>query len=144
MTKLLFLFIVVFFCFSACNKKTEKTVQKPVKKEQVKKSESKDSIDKKPSFTQDEIQAPLEMVSSNNRFYLISASFSDHANAERYQKSLLDQGLSSEILTRDQGANSSFYKVSYMSFNNRDEAFQALNNEKNIPGKEDVWLLIKN
>ena len=145
--------LVAVFSFTACNKKTKKVATKPVVKEAVAQPDTtvaQDSVEidellsEEPAFTEEEIQEPAEPQSTaNDRFFLISASFSDYANAEKHQQSLIRQGFTSEIITRQEGANSNFYKVSYMSFSNYREALQKLDQERNTPGKEHVWLLVK-
>ncbi len=143
MVKIVIFIFFAGFCFSACNKKTEKVAPKPIQQENPIEAEEPDTIND-PIFTEEEIQAPIETGPSvNDKYFLIAASFSNMSNAENHQKTLLDQGLPAEILTREQGVNSNFYKVSYMSFNNWGEALQTLNSERSLPGKEDVWLLVK-
>lgn len=137
----LFLFVAFLF-FTACNKPKKVTPQ-PIQEEEIIEVEEPDSINE-PIFTEAEILKPLVQKSSgHDKYFLISASFSDMANAEKHQKTLLKQGLSSEIIIREEGTNSDFYKVSYMSFSNWSEAKQVLERERNTPGKEDVWLLVK-
>lgn len=142
-----FIFIVAAaFCFTSCNKKTTKPTPPPVKVEEVvepEETEEPDTIDER-VFTEAELNAPVSKSSSeNDKYFLISASFSNYANAEKHQKSLQAKGFSSEIITREQGANNDFYKVSYKSFSNYQEALRELDNEKAISGNENVWLLVK-
>lgn len=145
--------IVAGFCFTACNKKTKKVAPKPVVTEAAVEPDSattsdsvvvEEAVPEEPVFSEEEMQKPVEPQSSvNDRFFLISASFSEYANAEKHQQKLINQGFSSEIITRREGANSNFYKVSYMSFSNYQDALQKLDQERNSPGKEHVWLLVK-
>lgn len=142
-----FIFIVAAsFCFASCNKKTTKPAPPPAQMEEVVEPEETEEPDttNEPIFTEAELNAPVNKASSaNDKYFLISASFSNYANAEKHQKNLQAKGFSSEIITREQGANNNFYKVSYKSFSNYQEALRALDNEKAIPGNENVWLLVK-
>jgi cell division protein FtsN len=143
MERLAYFLVAATLLFAGCNK-AEKAQPKPIQQEEIIETEEPDTIIET-AFTEEQILAPAASpVSSNNKYFLISASFSDYANAEKYQKTLVDQGLSSEIITRKDGVNGEFYKVSYMSFNNYNEAIQKLNQEKVTPGKEGIWLLVKN
>lgn len=145
--------IVAGFCFTACNKKTKKATTKPVVKEAAIQPDSaittdtmvvEEIVPEEPIFSEEEIQKPEKPQSSaNDRFFLISASFSEYTNAEKHQQALIRKGFSSEIITRQEGAHSNFYKVSYMSFSNYHDALQKLDQERNSPGKEHVWLLVK-
>jgi cell division protein FtsN len=79
-----------------------------------------------------------------NKYFLISGSFQELSNAEKFQRNLANQGIDAEIIQREPGPNSDFYKVSYRGFSDWNEALRALENERNTPGKEGVWLLVKN
>ncbi len=78
-----------------------------------------------------------------NKYFLISGSFQEYSNAEKFQRDLVNKGMDAQIIHREPGPNSDFYKVSYMGFSNWKEALSALENERNTPGKEGVWLLVK-
>lgn len=146
MLKYVIFFVAAGFCFTACNKKTTKPTPPPVTVEEVVEPEDVEEpeVGNEPVFTEAELNAPVNKTSSaNDKYFLISASFSSYANAEKHQKSLQAKGFSSEIITREQGANNDFYKVSYKSFSNYQDALRALDNEKAIPGNENVWLLVK-
>ena len=77
------------------------------------------------------------------RYFLISGSFQEYSNAEKLQSMLANQGMDAQIIQRELGPNSDFYKVSYMGFSDWKEALRTLENERNTPGKEGVWLLVK-
>jgi cell division protein FtsN len=79
-----------------------------------------------------------------NKYFLISGSFQDLSNAEKFQRTLANQGMDAQIIQREPGPNSDFYKVSYMGFSDWKEALRTLENERSTPGKEGVWLLVKN
>lgn len=145
--------ILAAFCFASCNKNRKKVTPKPAIQEEVVEPDTaliqdstmvEETIPEEPLFKEEEIQEPVKSLTpTNDRYFLISASFSEYANAEKYQQTLINQGLSSEIITRREGANKDFYKVSYLSFSNYREALQKLEEERNTPGKEQVWLLVK-
>ena len=82
-------------------------------------------------------------LAANDKYFLISASFQEYNNAEKLQIALSNKGMNSQIIQRSSGPNSEFYKVSYMSFSDWNEAVRTLNNERATPGKEGVWLLVK-
>lgn len=141
--------LIVFFLIAAapllnCCNKPGKVAPKPLQHEEIIEVNEIATANNDVFFTEEEILAPVaKTISSNNKYFLISASFSDYANAEKHQKALAVQGFSSEIITKKDGANGQFYKVSYMSFNNYNEAVQKLKLEKETAGKEDIWLLAK-
>jgi cell division protein FtsN len=143
MEQVAYFLVAATLLFAGCNK-PEKAQPKPIQQEEIIEAEEPDTINE-PVFTEEQILAPAtSTASNNNKYFLISASFSDYANAKKYQQTLVNQGFSSEIITRKDGANGQFYKVSYMSFNNYNEAVQKLNQEKVAPEKEGIWLLVKN
>lgn len=78
-----------------------------------------------------------------NRYFLISGSFQELSNAEKFQSNLANQGMDAQIIHREPGPNSDFYKVSYRGFSDYNEALRVLESERNTPGKEGVWLLVK-
>lgn len=78
-----------------------------------------------------------------DKYFLISGSFQELSNAEKFQSNLANQGMNSQIIEREQGPNSDFYKVSYMGFSDWNEALRTLESERNTPGKEGVWLLVQ-
>ena len=149
MRKLYILLIAgsLFLSFNACDffgkKKPEK---KPVKKTVVHQP-LVDSVKLADSLARIEeqkiIEAEPEIIQPDDKYFLISGSFHSMGNAERYQKELLAQGYNSEVIIRKTGPNTDFYKVSYKSFYDRNEAFNALRLEKKMPHNETVWLLIK-
>lgn len=84
-----------------------------------------------------------EVVRPEDKYFLISGSFQSMANAEKYKSELEGKGYQSEVIVRNTGPNNEFYKVSYRSFYDREEAFSALKREKQLPNNEHVWLLVK-
>ncbi len=149
MKKLFVLFIAgsLFLSFNACNFFSKKEPEKnPVKKMVVHQPlvDSAKLADSLALIEEQKIVEPEpEIIKPDDKYFLISGSFHSMENAEKYQKELQAQGYSSEVIIRETGPNTDFYKVSYKSFYERDEAFNALRKEKNMPHNETVWLLIK-
>ena len=149
MKKLYIFFIasVILLSFNACNSTEKKPKKKPVKKTVVHKP-LVDSARLADSLALIEAQkiaaAEAEAAQPDDKYFLISGSFHSMANAEKFQKELQAQGYSSEVIVRKTGPNTDFYKVSYRSFYDRDEAYNALRQEKKQPNNESVWLLVKN
>lgn len=79
-----------------------------------------------------------------SKYFLISGSFIEYSNAQKYHQELINQGLTSEIIERPFGPNGEYYKVSYMGFSSWNEAVETLRRERQLPGKDSVWLLVKN
>ena len=133
--------------FNACNSGKKKPEKKPVKKSVVHRPLI-DSARLADSLALIEAQkvaaAEPEVVQPDDKYFLISGSFHSMANAEKFQKELQAQGYSSEVIIRKTGPNTDFFKVSYRSFYDRDEAYDALRQEKKMPNNETVWLLVKN
>jgi len=133
--------IISIFILSGCKDKATKTA--PVKKTTVA-TQIEPEID---TAVVNQVIAEEPIVEAEpiipNTYFLISGSFQNYSNAEKYQQNLTDQGMDSQIIQRQQGPNSQFYKVSYMGFNDWNEALRTLKYERNTPGKEGVWLLVK-
>ena len=147
MKKLYMFFIagVILLSFNACNSTEKKPKKKPVKKTVVHKPLI-DSARLADSLALIEAQkiAEAEAAKPDDKYFLISGSFHSMANAEKFQKELQSQGYNSEVIVRKTGPNTDFFKVSYRSFYDRDEAYDALRQEKKQPNNESVWLLVKN
>lgn len=138
--------------FNACNFGKKKPEKKPVKKNVVHKAliDSAKLADSLALVEAQKIEqaeaeaAEAAEVVPDDKYFLISGSFHSMANAEKFQKELQAQGYNSEVIIRKTGPNTDFYKVSYKSFYDRDEAYNALRQEKKMPNNETVWLLVKN
>jgi len=150
MKKLYILFIagLLLVSFNACNSGKKKVEKRPLKKTVVHKALI-DSARLADSLALIEAQKIAEaeaaaVVVPEDKYFLISGSFHSMANAEKFQKELQAQGYSSEIIIRKTGFNTDFYKVSYRSFYDRNEAYNALRQERKMPNNETVWLLVKN
>ncbi|MFO8001856.1 MAG: SPOR domain-containing protein [Marinilabilia sp.] len=92
---------------------------------------------------EEETPEPPAEPEEPNKYFLIAGSFEKSENAESFQKQLNEQGFQSEVITRDWGKNNEFYKVSYMGFQDKNEAIERMKQERNKDGKEDVWVLVK-
>lgn len=136
-TKILIITVVFALGIISCNKKKEDTT-KIVKREVVKPVVvEKDTL---PPTPQPE---PVVIKKPDNKYFLISASFTNESNAVAYKDKLVNEGFDAELIIRRSGANPDFYKVSYKGFADKEKAFDELAYEKKQAGKEDVWLLIK-
>ncbi len=148
MKKLYVFFISAFLILSigACNSGKKKPEKKPVKKTVVHQPlvDSAKLADSLAKIAEQKVAEPEpEIIKPDDRYFLISGSFKSMKNAEKFQKELRAQGYNSEVIIRKTGPNTDFYKVSYKSFHDRDEAFNALRKEKNMPNNETIWLLVK-
>ena len=148
MKKLYILLIAgsLLLSFNACDSTKKKPNKKPVKKTVVHKPliDSARLADSLARIEEQKIaEAEPEIIQPDDKYFLISGSFHSMANAEKFQKELQAQGYPSEVIVRKTGPNTDFYKVSYKSFYDRDEAYNALSQEKKIPNNETVWLLVK-
>jgi cell division protein FtsN len=134
--------------FNACNSDKKKPKNKPVKKNVVHKplvdsARLADSLALIEAQRIAEAEAEAKAAQPDDKYFLISGSFHSMANAEKFQQELQAQGYDSEVIVRKTGPNTDFYKVSYRSFYDRDEAYNALRQEKKMPNNEMVWLLVK-
>ena len=141
MRRIVFVAIVMLLAMSACKGKTAKKVQTPQPAPVAVVEELKEDPVVEEVVPDPVIEAPT--TSANDRYFLIAASFQELSNAEKYKQSLVNKGLSAQIIQRNDGPNSDFYKVAYMSFHSWKEAIKALGSERATPGKEGVWLLVK-
>ncbi|WP_291855869.1 SPOR domain-containing protein [Marinilabilia sp.] len=122
----------------ACKDKKEPPRKEPVNK--VAPAPKPDTIAQKVEEPKPE---PKPVPQEPDKYFLIAGSFSNQNNAESFKKELTGQGFKSEVIIRNWGENSDFYKVSYMGFSNRKEAINKMQQERTQPGKEDVWVLVK-
>ena len=135
--KLLSLVILITIALFSCGKKKE-AAKKEVKREVVKPAPiKKDTVKVKKE------PEPVIVEKPENKYFLIAASFVKEANANSFRDKLIAQGLDAEVIVRNKGINQDFYKVSYMGFSDKDEAFKQLSIEKKQSPYEGVWLLIK-
>ncbi|MFA8433962.1 MAG: SPOR domain-containing protein [Marinifilaceae bacterium] len=123
--------LCVGLAMSSC--KEEKKVPQ---KTQVKKVVKKKKVTPKPK----PVPAPVKkVVKPEAKYFLISASFQHQKNAEQFQGKLKQDGFTSRI----HPASNGFFRVSYMEFSDRKEAFQALRSARSTEEHKDVWLYIK-
>ena len=140
---------VILLSFNECDSTKKKPKKKPIKKTVVHKplidsARLADSLALIEAQKIADAEAEAKAAQPDDKYFLISGSFHSMANAEKFQKELQAQGYNSEVIIRKTGPNTDFYKVSYRSFYDRDEAYNALRQEKKMPNNETVWLLIKN
>jgi cell division protein FtsN len=82
-------------------------------------------------------------VAKPDKYFLVAGSFLKQENAERCKSDWTQKGYQSQVVTRSPGVNSDFFRVSYMSFSDRKEAINAMQQERAMEGKEQVWVLVK-
>jgi cell division protein FtsN len=137
MKKILLVVAATLMIGVACKDKKQSVKPEAVKQEVTQtKPVEPDTIAK-------QVEVPEPEPPKPNKYFLIAGSFFNQANAESFKKELMNQGLDSEVITRNWGVNSEFFKVSYMGFSERQEAISRMQQERNQPGKEDVWVLVK-
>lgn len=135
--KLLLMSAVLSILFVMCRDKAKES-NKQVKREVIKPA----SIVEKDTVTVIQKTEPPVIEKKENKYFLIAASFVKEANANKFRARLVNQGLDSEVIVRNKGRNTGFYKVSYKSFANKDEALKELAIAKRTSPYEGVWLLI--
>lgn len=142
MKQILLFVLVLAFGLAACNKKkeaeripVENKVIEPFVVDTIVENIDEEEVVEEPIYSE-----PVKP----NKYFLISGSFIESSNAQNYRQELINQGFSSEIIERPQGPNGEFYKVSYMGFSSWNKAVEALKSERQTPGKDSVWLLVKN
>ncbi len=156
MKRVIFLFILTVFVFTACKTTkqaaqseytTDPTVQPKVFSVPVSGTETQ-AVEKvaeeKPiairkeqiTFTQQEDRTGNE----SNTFFVIIGSFGQLDNAKNYRGTLLDEGFTPIILHSETG----YYRVCVDSFKNENEARTRVTKLRQaFPKYADVWLLIK-
>lgn len=106
--------------------------------------EIEEPVQPEPDTISQQIEEPEPIEPAEpDKYFLIAASFQKQSNAESFKNQLNDKGFQAEVITREWGPNSEFYKVSYMGFSDRKEAIERMQQERNQPDKEDVWVLVK-
>jgi cell division protein FtsN len=156
MKRILFLFILAVFAFSACKTTkqaaqseytTDPTVKPKVFSVPVSGTETQSVTkiaEEKPiairkeqiTFTQQEDRTGNE----SNTFFVIIGSFGQLENAKNYRETLLDEGFTPIILHSETG----YYRVCVNSFKNETEArSRATQLRQAFPKYSDLWLLIK-
>jgi cell division protein FtsN len=138
MKKIFWVAIVLAFVSVACKNKKEKQDTEAVNKE-VTTPAMPDTLAQAVAQPEPEPEPKPEP----DKYFLIAGSFVNPSNAEAFQKQLSEKGFNAQVITRDWGINSEFYKVSYMGFKDKHEAISKMKEERQQPGKEDVWVLVK-
>ena len=142
MKKILLYSLVLIVGLSACNKKKEAD-RAPVTNQVVEPF----VLDTVTGYAEEEVvvEEPIYTEPAKpNKYFLISGSFIEASNAQKYNQELINQGFSSEIIERPGGPNGEFYKVSYMGFSSWNKAVETLRSERQLPGKDSVWILVRN
>ncbi|SFE72494.1 SPOR domain-containing protein [Thermophagus xiamenensis] len=139
MKKIIFVSVTLLLFVAACKNNPKKAKVEPVKQETPAPAIADTTVQ---NNTETEISEP-EPAPEPDKYFLIAGSFANLSNAEALQKKLTDQGFNSQVIVRNTGINSEFYKVSYMGFRNKKEAIAKMKEERLVPGKEDVWVLVK-
>ncbi len=127
---------------SSCKNTPEKQAQKPQTKVVEKPVKDTLAVDTLKKVAEVEVKKP-EPPKPDDKYFLIAGSFQSRENAEIFKLRLEEQGYSSNIIERRHGPNTEFYKVSYKSFYDKNEAFAELRRARNTEGKDNVWLLVK-
>ncbi len=121
--------------FGACKEKP-----KPLPQELVQPVAEKPKAKPEPQMVESEPE-PEPII--QDKYFLIAGSFRTLEQAQAYESYLIrNEGYSPQIVQRSYGANSEFYRVAYKSFADKSTAFNELEHEREIEGKE-VWLLVK-
>lgn len=157
MKRYLVLFAIFAVIFSSCKDKKSKSSEPFIQDIIVPESFEEDSVSiENDTINSDSLvveeEAIFEESSSSavsydsglHKYFLISGSFVQYDNAQRYQQQLISEGYQSEIIERPEGPNGQFYKVSYMGFSSWNKAIDQYRSDRYQDGKEDVWILVKN
>jgi len=131
---ILALIVILGVSFTSCKQKKRKVVKK-VKKVAV---IEHDTIQPDSVTYEDKSEPVVEPVSVPNKYFLIAASFESKKNAEEMLNKLTDLGYSSRIFISEDND----YRVSYMGFSDREEAFKKLAEERAKADTENVWIHI--
>jgi len=73
----------------------------------------------------------------SSEYHIITGSFRSFGNARMLMKRLIDQGYDARILS----AESEYFRVSAVSFDNKQEASQRLVELRKLPGMSSAWIL---
>ncbi len=137
MKKLMFpAFMMVVFLTISCKDKKSVT---PVKTNEPVVEQSMPAPP--PVQQQEEVVPPQPM--KPDRYFLIAGSFMNQENAEKLEAEWRQKGYETQIVTRSWGANSDYFRVAYMGFSDRKQAINAMEQERALSGKENVWVLVK-
>src|SRR5690606_41549718 len=98
MRRIVVVAIVMLLAMAACKGKTAKKVQTPQPAPVAVVEELKEDPVVEEVVPDPVIEAPT--TSANDRYFLIAASFQELSNAEKYKQSLVNKGLSAQIIQR--------------------------------------------
>lgn len=134
--------IAALILSAGCKDKPQNKAQRPVKKEVMQKEVKKDTsaVD---TLMNEPVVKEVETPKPEDKYFLIAGSFENRNYADDFKSQLEADGYNSRVIERPAGPNGEFYKVSYQSFYDKEEAFSELNTARNVEGRDDVWLLIK-
>lgn len=125
---LLALIAVLSISFQSCKEKKEKVTPK---KTIVK----KDTVKPKPKVVKAEPVKPKKP----QKYFLIAGTFEYKHRADAFYDKLIEEGYDAKVFVTEDGF---FYRISYMGFSDREEAFQKLAEERAKEETKDVWLYI--
>lgn len=126
---LLIIVSVLAISFTGCKEKKQKKVipQKTVVK--------KDTV--KPEPVKKVVKAPEPK--KPDKYFLIRGVYEYKHRADAFYEKLVKEGYEPRVFITDDGF---FYRISYMGFSDRKEAFRKLREERAKEETKDVWLYI--
>ncbi len=127
--------LALLAALSACK---DKTPQLPVEKAPV-------AIEEAATDTIPVVQEPVVESAPKpaDKYFLIAGSFLLRERAERYSNELSGRGYVPQIVQRNWGVNSGYFRVAIGSYHDRSTAYAELNRALNDPNELPVWLLVK-
>ncbi len=126
---LLALVAVLSIGFSGCKQKKAKKI---VPKKTIVK---KDTIKPEPKVIKPEPVKPKKP----EKYFLIGGVYEYKHRADAFYEKLVKQGYDAKVFVTEDGF---FYRISYMGFSDREEAFKKLAEERAKEETKDVWLYI--
>ncbi len=125
----------------ACKNKQKEKPSKPVTTVVQKPVKDSTKVDTLKNVVKEEVKEIV--VPKEDKYFLIAGSFQSRENAEVFKSQLEQQGYQSSIIERRRGPNNEFYKVSYMAFHDKKEAYSELRKARNTSEYYNAWLLVK-
>src|SRR5690554_3326061 len=99
MKRIFLMSAVILILGAACKEKKQAPPPPPPAPKAEVVAEPQDTVESTPVQEEVVYAEPVEP----DKYFLISGSFQEYANAEKYQKELANQGFSSEIIHRQHG-----------------------------------------
>jgi len=124
---LLALVAVLSISFSGCKQKKAKKIVP--KKTIVKKETAKPKV----------VKAEPVKPKKPQKYFLIGGVYEYKHYADAFYEKLVEQGYDAKVFVTEDGF---FYRISYMGFSDRKEAFNKLAEERAKEETKDVWLYI--